>query len=148
MGVLKTNSGSYAKTTRQTQTSEGLQYVNMSRMVYENTLRDLLLVRQYRVEVYQSQGKGSWRLTLKVTATLLWTLYAYPHKGLARQPSNVRGCDLQRAGGGWQSSLHHGREAWHTGWPKGTSAIVPQEGLVLDRWLGYHLQTPPSARLA
>jgi hypothetical protein len=47
-----------------------LPTVNVSAMVFENTIRDLLLVQQYRVEVFESQGKGQpWQLAKKVAPT-------------------------------------------------------------------------------
>jgi hypothetical protein len=48
--------------------SEKMPSVAIRRMLYESMLRDLLLVRQYRVEVYESKApKGSlWKLAKKV----------------------------------------------------------------------------------
>ncbi len=42
--------------------------VAIRQMLFESMLRDLLLVRQYRVEVYESKGgkTNQWRLTKKV----------------------------------------------------------------------------------
>ena len=41
--------------------------VNMSHMVFENTIKDLLLIKNYRVQVYAAKGKsGKWELTKKV----------------------------------------------------------------------------------
>lgn len=44
-----------------------LPYVCLSGMMYETALRELLLVRQYRVEVYARTGKSAaWTLVRKV----------------------------------------------------------------------------------
>eukprot|EP01135_Chromosphaera_perkinsii_P002024 Nk52_evm71s215 gene=Nk52_evmTU71s215 len=43
-----------------------LPYVVVNRMMYESSLRELLLLRQYRVEVYAKVGmSSSWKLSLK-----------------------------------------------------------------------------------
>eukprot|EP00123_Amoebidium_parasiticum_P014198 comp22389_c2_seq1/m.33400 comp22389_c2_seq1/g.33400 ORF comp22389_c2_seq1/g.33400 comp22389_c2_seq1/m.33400 type:complete len:920 (-) comp22389_c2_seq1:572-3331(-) len=45
---------------------KGIPYVCVSPMMFDSTLRSLLLVRQYRVEVYSKEGKGSnWELLKK-----------------------------------------------------------------------------------
>ncbi len=49
--------------------------VAIRRMLYESMLRDLLLVRQYRVEVYENKGvsgKNQWRMYKKVCAGAAW----------------------------------------------------------------------------
>jgi len=47
-----------------------LEYVVLSKSSFESTIRELLLVRQYRIEVYKSKSSGKtatdWTLTYKV----------------------------------------------------------------------------------
>lgn len=47
-----------------------LEYVVLNKSSFESTVRDLLLVRQYRVEVYKPKSSGKnaadWSLTYKV----------------------------------------------------------------------------------
>ena len=40
--------------------------VALSKLVFGSTIRDLLLIRQYRIEVYTSKSKGNWKLAKKV----------------------------------------------------------------------------------
>jgi len=46
-----------------------LPSVNISAMVFENALRDLLFVRNYRVELYSHSGKGrhDWQLAKRAS---------------------------------------------------------------------------------
>jgi len=47
-----------------------LEYVVLNKSSFESTIRDLLLVRQYRIEVYKPKSSGKnasdWALTYKV----------------------------------------------------------------------------------
>jgi len=47
-----------------------LEYVVLSKSNFESTIRELLLVRQYRIEVYKPKSSGKsasdWTLTYKV----------------------------------------------------------------------------------
>ena len=47
-----------------------LEYVVLSKSCFETTVRELLLVRQYRIEVYKPKSSGKnasdWTLTYKV----------------------------------------------------------------------------------
>ncbi len=55
-----------------------LPSVALSRLNFEAFVRDLLLVKQYRVEIYQSKFKGaSWTVAYKVCG-LLWALSLTP----------------------------------------------------------------------
>eukprot|EP01147_Barroeca_monosierra_P005801 gene5802-7290_t len=48
--------------------TEKLPSVNMSQMVFDNTLKELLLIKNYRVEVYANKSKtGKWELTKKAS---------------------------------------------------------------------------------
>jgi len=46
-----------------------LAYVTLSKMNFESVVKNMLLVRSYRVEVYSSKSKGSneWSLMYKVS---------------------------------------------------------------------------------
>jgi len=50
-----------------------LEYVVVSKTNFDTIVRDLLLVRLYRVEVYQSKGgkHSDWTLAFKVCVRLL-----------------------------------------------------------------------------
>eukprot|EP00051_Salpingoeca_urceolata_P003883 m.61333 g.61333 ORF g.61333 m.61333 type:complete len:926 (+) comp13199_c0_seq2:180-2957(+) len=45
--------------------SQRIPSVTLSRLNFESLLRDLLLVRQYRVELYESKGRNNWSLVKK-----------------------------------------------------------------------------------
>ena len=49
--------------------SSKVEYVTMSKMNFESWVRELLLVKQYRVEVYKNKGgkNNDWSLSYKVS---------------------------------------------------------------------------------
>lgn len=63
--------------------SNKVESVVLSRLNFESFMRDLLLVKHYRVEVYKSKSasKNDWEIEYKVSGT---ELFAFPVHALVK----------------------------------------------------------------
>ena len=71
---IHTQTDAHTHTHAHTHTGDNtLQSVNLSKANFESFLRDLLLVKQYRVEVYRRSGndQSSWKVEFKVQVSVV-----------------------------------------------------------------------------
>jgi len=58
-----------------------LEYVVLNKSSFENTIRELLLVRHYRIEVYRPKSSGKnasdWTLAYKVCKFAVWCFFLF-----------------------------------------------------------------------